>query len=99
MTSCGRGILDGDGGGDDVGGLGHGQLLDELGLDEHLRDLDGGRVLDELGRLDGLLGLETGLEAGADGQEQVRSDHGLQQQLATGIGEGVAQARWPSGAR
>ena len=52
-----------------------------------------------LGRLDGGLGLETGLQAGADGHEQVRSDHGLQQQLATGLGEGVAQVRRPSGAR
>ena len=32
-------------------------LLDELGLDEHLGDLDGGRQLDLLEDLDGLLGL------------------------------------------
>ena len=80
---------------DDVGGLGDGGLLDELGLDERLGDLDGGRHLDLLGRLDGLLGLHLHAQLLADEGERVGRDHRLHQGAAAGLGDGVAQVGGP----
>ena len=91
----GRGVLDRERHGDDVGGLGDGGLFDELCLHERPGDVHRGHQLDLLGGLDGVLGLHLDAQLLADHREGIGRDHRLHQREAAGVGDRVTQARGP----
>ena len=62
---------------------------------QHLGHFHRRRVLDGFGRFDGGFGFEPGLQLGTDGEQQVGADHGLDQQLATRLRQGFAEAGGP----